>query len=1012
MKKGLIKFSLASILMIGGLVGCNETDIPGGTIIDNGSGNKEKFTVTYNANGGTGEGLIDLNEYEAGSKVIVKENTFVAPEGLEFINWNEEADGSGSYHNAGSSFKIYENVTLYAQYLEKEDPINTNDPDAEHKITVNAPTGVSYTLSSTKAKSGTEVTLNITCDNGVSLNGNPTSSQVTITKKSDTSYSFVMPARAVTISIKALMTGEVVITGDINTKLTDDDHDGIYTAEVECSKTSYNFTYVVKDATGSPKRLSSMYLDETRCDAPVTFTSGDNELMITGGATYVFAYDSNAENYNCFITRKTVNVLPTTSKTLYTLFDGRMRSQSTVHPQGLTSIHYTKVVDGADANLEYKPTNEVYDYKKISNTESYAVSHNLLALEAKPEDEVVEYSYVYKNIDTVNNVYSIVNTYRKNQGNNEASDNVWGIDPYGYLQGERYFPYSAKQDIVANNLYRDTSRYQVTEREAYRNVNMAAHYGADLEYEIYKAIRGDFDGTATINAANADGSSQKITSEVVDGGFKVTVKSQLEYNHIATGSTADSTQEYAFVYNVVMNFKTNGDLVSMNYEEKYYSKANWNFSTHAPLSGGLPITTTINVTNGFNETFARSAVLGSFDPSVYFISSISKLSFYNEKCGDKSTTESVVNYDDKLVIYDYLGGNEPTKLVDEFEFSPATALDAWQYCYVNSSDKGVVDQTPYGPKAVGEGTATVTFGNGLKNISGATINVPVSVGASGDYHSLFVNATKTGYDSYNCDHADYIYGYAGKTMNYYIDASVNSGAPVSYWMVIKAKDEYGETYYTDSSIYFNVVNSVGVKEDTIRHLNYKKVVGNELILDFNTEAANALKSQVQIDVIFGSDYYTTGFGPSTLHIVIGPARTSIAGGKYSTTGTYSSDSTKKFDDAVLEFTTSTTGKITDTLYALDGSVLGTDVYNFKYTENNAGVITSCTITSVSMSNYSVSKGAPTTSYSYTLLIEVKQNGQVGVCLYTDDSDIFGSVDIDDEGFVEVLSLEGFTKVTA
>ena len=131
---------------------------------------QEKFRVTYDANGGTGAPIVDANEYVAGDRVTVKENTFTAPEGKEFIAWNEAADESGAYYRAGSTFKIYEDVTLYAQW----DDIQT--VDGNHVIKVNAAGGVSYTLSKTKALEGEEITLTLTLEDGVTLDGNPTSS--------------------------------------------------------------------------------------------------------------------------------------------------------------------------------------------------------------------------------------------------------------------------------------------------------------------------------------------------------------------------------------------------------------------------------------------------------------------------------------------------------------------------------------------------------------------------------------------------------------------------------------------------------------------------------------------------------------------------------------------------------------------------------------------------------------------------------------------------------------------
>ena len=965
---------------------------------------EEKYRITYDANGGTGTPVVDLTEYSKGERAIVKANTFTAPEGKEFINWNEEPDGSGSYHNVNTSMRVLDNVTLYAQWLDIEDPIGPVDENHEFKIKVSVPEGITYTLSQTQAKKDTEVTLRLTLSEGISLNGDPTSSQTTLDKQSNNVYNFVMPQSDVTIFVRATIDGDVVITGDISAKLTDPDNDGVYTVDVACDdKTTYDFTYLVKDDNGEAKRLSSLKLDETRSNAAVTFvSSGNNQLRVAGGYTYTFYYDSNTPDYSCYVKRKSVDVLPMNERTLYSLFDGRMRSQTTVHPDGLTSIEYTKNVDGNDTEQNYKITNEEYKYSKISNSESFAVSTDKLNGNAK--------SYVYKKIDVVNNIYSVVNTYTKDQGNNELDDGIWAVDPYGdnHDDGKRYLPYSARQDIVADNMYNETSRYQITSREAKRNINMAAHYSAALEYEIWQSLRGDFSGSATINAANAEGSSVSIVSTPLSGGFQVDINSQLEYNHEESGSTSDVTQQFAFIYSVEMIFKANGDLYSLDYVEKYYTKSDWDFAIHAPKANVKGITTKITANYHYNQTFDRDIVLDGFNPDDYFISSIDKLSFYNSVAGAKENNVSVMNYDDSLDIIPYLGGGKKNSVVDEFTFTPATALDAWQYGYINSSDKGVADNTPWGPKTVGVGDATVTFGNHLVNMAGPTKDVNITVRANGTFASLYADCTVAGYDSYMCDNADYIYGYAGKTMTFYIDSSANTGCPISYYLVIKAKDEFGENYYTDTSEYFNVLNSVGKVHDSKRNLDYDKVVGHELKLDFNTNAANALTHSVTIDVIFASNYYTSGRDPKTMHIVVGPAQASLAGTKYKTTIPYAEpNQNKKYEDAYVEFFNGGTGKITENLYDLDGSLRCTNVFNFSYTELNNGTI-NASVTSVVIGE----SGMPTTARSYTLVMERKQSGVLGVALYTDDEVLFGVVTEDGDGYVEVEGLTGFEKVDA
>ena len=956
-----------------------------------------KFTVTYDANGGSGYEMVDLNQYSAGDKVTVKANTFTAPAGKEFINWNEEADGSGSYHNVNSSFKIYSNVTLYAQWLDEEIP-----DDGEHLIKVNAPSGVTCTLNKTKAEEGETITLTITLSSGMTLNGDPTSTQVSLTKTSENKYTFTMPNSQVTINVKATIDGDVILTGGIVAKLTDDDNDGIYSADVACNdKTSYDFTYVVKDSNNNPVRLSSLKLDETKCNAPITFSTGSEQLRITGGATYTFYYNSNLPDYNCYVQRKSVDVLPSGSNNTFlnSLFEGSMRSQTTVHPQGLTSITYEKTVNGNDTEQGYKVANEKYVYKKISDTESFAVS----------EDKTTsKNSYVYKNIDTSKNIYSIVNTYKKADGNNEPSDNVWTLDPYGYMQSdkERCLPYSAKQDIVSNDLYRDTSRYQITEREAYRNVSMAAHYSSELEYEIHDSLRGDFDGSAVINAATAEGSSINITSTRASTGFRVKVKSQLEYNHQATSGTTDSTMEFAFVYDVELTFLTNGDLYSLNYLENYYTKDSWNFESHTPKASATPIVRNIKASYKYNERFDRSEVLGDFNPDDYFISSIDKLSFYNEVTGNKDPNLSKVNFDDKIEIIPYLEGGVKASIVDEFVYSPATALDAWQYGYADSSDKSVIDETPYGPKAVGTGTCTVTFGNHLENVNGPTKDVNMFVYAGGTFRGLFVNCNEKGYDSYQGPHADYMYGIAGKTMTFYIDSSQNTGCPVSYHMVMVGK-KGPRTVYSGTSEYFTVVNSVGTCDDDIWEAEgCPMVVGHALTLNFNTEASNALTEQKTIDIIFMSDYYEDPTRVTTLHVVVGPAQPSVINSKYTATYMYKEDNTKKYEDGTVEFMSNGVGKITEVIYSMDGNVLYTNIFNFTYVENNNNSIDAI-ITSVSIQEPDL----PKTASSYHVAFERQLNGLLGVCLYVDDGgDIYGYTSEEDEGVRTVETLDGFERV--
>ena len=68
------------------------------------------YTVTYNANGGSGS-----METTVGRYVYLRENTFTYA-GHIFMGWNTEADGSGVSYNDEDEVKLTADMTLYAQW--------------------------------------------------------------------------------------------------------------------------------------------------------------------------------------------------------------------------------------------------------------------------------------------------------------------------------------------------------------------------------------------------------------------------------------------------------------------------------------------------------------------------------------------------------------------------------------------------------------------------------------------------------------------------------------------------------------------------------------------------------------------------------------------------------------------------------------------------------------------------------------------------------------------------------
>ena len=73
------------------------------------------FSVSYDANGGTGE-VIDSDEYLAGASATVLAGDALSKENYEFAGWNTKANGTGTAYNPGDSLVVEGDTTLYAQW--------------------------------------------------------------------------------------------------------------------------------------------------------------------------------------------------------------------------------------------------------------------------------------------------------------------------------------------------------------------------------------------------------------------------------------------------------------------------------------------------------------------------------------------------------------------------------------------------------------------------------------------------------------------------------------------------------------------------------------------------------------------------------------------------------------------------------------------------------------------------------------------------------------------------------
>ena len=72
-----------------------------------------KFTITYNANGGSNAPSATTFYYGKGATVTTKTPS---RSGYAFTGWNTKADGTGTAYNDGASVAFHGNTTLYAQW--------------------------------------------------------------------------------------------------------------------------------------------------------------------------------------------------------------------------------------------------------------------------------------------------------------------------------------------------------------------------------------------------------------------------------------------------------------------------------------------------------------------------------------------------------------------------------------------------------------------------------------------------------------------------------------------------------------------------------------------------------------------------------------------------------------------------------------------------------------------------------------------------------------------------------
>jgi uncharacterized repeat protein (TIGR02543 family) len=77
-----------------------------------------QYTVTFDANGATGGTAPNARTISAGSGITLPSRSGLSKTGFNFDGWNTNASGTGTHYDAGTSYIVTGNITLYAQWNE------------------------------------------------------------------------------------------------------------------------------------------------------------------------------------------------------------------------------------------------------------------------------------------------------------------------------------------------------------------------------------------------------------------------------------------------------------------------------------------------------------------------------------------------------------------------------------------------------------------------------------------------------------------------------------------------------------------------------------------------------------------------------------------------------------------------------------------------------------------------------------------------------------------------------
>ena len=436
-------------------------------------------------------------------------------------------------------------------------------------IRINNVSGATVTADKERAAEGETVNLTVVVDDGYTLKS-LTYNGTALTVDAEGHASFVMPNRSVTISISLSIAGDVTVQGDIAAVLREEEPgSGLYVARNIKVASDAQFSFYVKST-----ELSVIDVDYTKCFANVesAYNDADGQLILAGGATYDFYYDENADPAvgHCYIKKVHQDVLPSDVNTFHALFEGRVRSESTMNLDGVSKIAYTNATN--DVKYEYS------NYTDGSHAEAVKVSDG------------TSLGVVNKVYDASRDYYRIVDSYVE-----------WGEKHY---YGANTTARAGKYGVVATkgDIESDYGRYQVSEHDANYLAHSFSHGMESLRFDIQNAYYVGFDASADIGTEGLGLFDRTVTSEQTEDGFDVNLTSWREIDTTSSTHVDESDKEVSYyAYTVDASFDEAGRILSISYSGKRYGEADYDFTNHQIIPGHENNGTVIGNVGGYGR---------------------------------------------------------------------------------------------------------------------------------------------------------------------------------------------------------------------------------------------------------------------------------------------------------------------------------------------------------------------------------------------------------------------------